>query len=121
MWTSRGQRAFSALPPPCPHSFTLCPHYDALAPLPTANACGATTTLFLNLKGQRLTTPTHTKRNRGQISSPCTSKALIADSTPGQLFEKQLRDVSPAIKANIDDERHLVYFREVPSMKLRIT
>jgi hypothetical protein len=92
VWTSRGQLAEGALPQPLslegelpptrPHSFTLCPHYAALAPLPIANACGATTTSFLNLKGQKVTTPTHTKRNRGFYDPrqwPGTDRCLLSE------------------------------------------
>ena len=34
------------LPLTCPHSFTLCPHYAALTPLPAETACGAITSKF---------------------------------------------------------------------------
>jgi hypothetical protein len=51
------------LPSTCPRSFTLCPHSAALAPLPIANACGATTTDFLNLNGRKVTNFTHRKCN----------------------------------------------------------
>ena len=56
VWTKRecrkracaqaGDNALCALPPPCPHSFTLCPHGAAPASAQIEDACGATTTGF---------------------------------------------------------------------------
>ena len=59
--TSRGQRAADlipgvgseagALPPACPHSFTLCPHCAAARKAVGAHACGATTIKFFKALG----------------------------------------------------------------------
>ena len=66
VWTSRGQRAGGALPPPCPHSFTLCPHCAAPAPVRAEDACGATTTEFLIIIAAQALLSEGLRRNLGQ-------------------------------------------------------
>ena len=50
--SERGDKSWTTLielPTTCPHSFTPCPHYAALAPEPAEDACGAITINFFKL------------------------------------------------------------------------